>query len=90
MKMTPKAIKTTGVATEKRRRKRTITAFSKGRTALHPNELTKPIPSSEKPAATVATLKDKPKDKPKDKEAGKKDKTKDKGKEKERKAAKGH
>lgn len=53
---------------------------------MHPNELTKPIPSSEKPAATVAT----PKDKPKDKEAGKKDKTKDKGKEKERKAAKGH
>ncbi|KMZ08180.1 protein Flattop homolog [Drosophila simulans] len=86
VKRTPKAVKATCVATEKRRRKRTITAFARGRTALHPNELTKPTPSSEKAAATAS----KPKDKPKDKEAGKKDKAKDKGKEKERKAAKGH
>ncbi|XP_039498453.1 protein Flattop homolog [Drosophila santomea] len=86
VRMPPKAIQAACVAIEKRRRKRTITAFAKGRAALHPNELTKPSPAAEKP-----------KDKPKDKEAGKnkdkdkdKAKDKDKGKEKERKAAKGH
>ncbi|XP_016993364.2 protein Flattop homolog [Drosophila takahashii] len=95
--MPPKVCKVACVATEKRRRKRTVTAFARSRPAMHANESTasyegrhKPYPQPEKPAATSTP--GKPKDKPKDKgkDKGKdKEKVKEKGKEKE-KISKGH
>ncbi|EDV45824.1 protein Flattop homolog [Drosophila erecta] len=89
VRMPPKVITATCVATEKRRRRHTITAFAKGRPALYPNELTLPHFTAEKPPPVHATA-SKPKDKPKDKETGQKDKDRAKDKGKERKLAKGH
>ncbi|XP_017074770.1 protein Flattop homolog [Drosophila eugracilis] len=100
VKMPLKSSKVTCVAIEKRRRKRTVTAFSKTRPAMHANESTasyearhKPNPPPEKAATTPSKPKDKPKDKGKEKVKEKeKEKAKDKSKEKEkdRKAAKSH
>ncbi|XP_016980091.1 protein Flattop homolog [Drosophila rhopaloa] len=94
VRMPPKAFKVACVATEKRRRKRTITAFPKTRPAMHANESAASYESRHKPNPPPEKAnKDKKKDtvKEKEKDKGKdKDKAKEKGKEKEQKASKGH
>ncbi|XP_017038902.1 protein Flattop homolog [Drosophila ficusphila] len=97
VRMPPKASKVANVATDKRRRRRTVTAFPKSRPTMHANESMvsyenrhKPNPPAEKVTATSAGKpgnkekqkdKEKTKEKKKSKEKGK-DKAKDKGKDK--------